>query len=175
MPIWEGKKKNRFWEAYIFQHTLKHMEMRVNRKFDFRQDWKFCWDLSTVISDNWLFRWNCVFSCATLYPSENYGFTMQPQLLALNMNYKKLLDKVYISIELNKVFQSINLVYVLKNTLQYYWYCTTLCMLESWEKFQKFPEFSKRFLILKTFLRFKVFQMVHTLKQYFLCSKKIEK
>ena len=36
---------------------MKHIfEMGVIRKFDFRQDWKFCWDLSNVISGrNWLF------------------------------------------------------------------------------------------------------------------------
>ena len=36
--------------------------MGMNRKFDFRWVWKFCWALSNVISGgNWLFRWNCVF------------------------------------------------------------------------------------------------------------------
>ena len=36
--------------------------MEVNRKFDFRRVWKFCWDLSNVISGgNWLFRSDCVF------------------------------------------------------------------------------------------------------------------
>ena len=49
--------------------------MGVNRKFDFRQVWKFCWDLSNVISGgNWLFRWDCVFSSGTLYPSANYEY-----------------------------------------------------------------------------------------------------
>ena len=44
-------------EVYIF-------EMGVNRKFDFRQFWKFCWDLSNVISGgNRLFRWGCFFRC----------------------------------------------------------------------------------------------------------------
>ena len=48
--------------------------MGVNRKFDFRRVWKFCWDLSNVISDgNWLFRWDCVFSGGTSYPSPNHG------------------------------------------------------------------------------------------------------
>ena len=53
---------------------LKHIfKMGVNRKFDFRWVWKFCWDLSNVISGgNWLFMWNCVFSGETLYPSANY-------------------------------------------------------------------------------------------------------
>ena len=47
--------------------------MGVNRKFDFRQVWKFCWDLSNVISGgNWLFRWDCVLSGGILYPSANY-------------------------------------------------------------------------------------------------------
>ena len=51
--------------------------MGVNRKFDFRPVWKFCWDLSTVISGgNWLFKWDCVFSDGTLYPSANYGVSM---------------------------------------------------------------------------------------------------
>ena len=44
---------------------MKHIfEMEVNRKFDFRWDWKFCWDLSNVISgENWLFieKWDCDF------------------------------------------------------------------------------------------------------------------
>ena len=41
----------------------------------FRLVWKFCWDLSHVISDgNWLFRSNCAFSGRTLYPSANYVF-----------------------------------------------------------------------------------------------------
>ena len=40
--------------------------MGVNRKFNFRLDWKFSWDLSSVISSgNWLFRWDCVFSDGT--------------------------------------------------------------------------------------------------------------
>ena len=48
--------------------------MGVNRKFDFRRFSKFCWDLSNAISGgNWLFRWDCVFSGGTLYPSANYG------------------------------------------------------------------------------------------------------
>ena len=47
--------------------------MGVNRKFYFRQVWKFCRDLSNVISGgNWLFRWDCSFSGGTLYPSANY-------------------------------------------------------------------------------------------------------
>ena len=43
---------------------LKHiLEMRVNRKSDFRQDW------SIVISGgNWLFKRGCVFPGETLYP-----------------------------------------------------------------------------------------------------------
>ena len=36
-------------------------EMGVNRKFDFKWLWKFCWDWSNVISvGNWLFRWDFV-------------------------------------------------------------------------------------------------------------------
>ena len=36
--------------------------MEVNRKFNFRPEWKSCWDLSNVISGgNWLFRWDSVF------------------------------------------------------------------------------------------------------------------
>ena len=58
-----------FWSIYLF-------EMGVNRKFDFRQIWKFCWGLSNVISGgNWLFRWDCVFSGGTLYSSANYELT----------------------------------------------------------------------------------------------------
>ena len=48
--------------------------MGVNRKFDFRQVWGFCWDFRNFISGgNWLFRCDCVFSGGTLYPSANYG------------------------------------------------------------------------------------------------------
>ena len=36
--------------------------MGMNRKFDFRQDWQFYWDLSNVISSGkLLFRWDCFF------------------------------------------------------------------------------------------------------------------
>ena len=49
--------------------------MGVNRKFDFRRVWKFYWDLSNAISGGkWLFKWDCVFSGGTLYPSTNYGY-----------------------------------------------------------------------------------------------------
>ena len=60
------------------QSSWKHFEVyiRDNRKFDFRQIWKFCWGLSNVISGgNWLFRWDCVFSGGTLYSSANYELT----------------------------------------------------------------------------------------------------
>ena len=55
------------FEVYI-------LEMGVNRKFDFKQAWKFCWDISNVISagGNWLFRWDCG---GALYPSVNYGIS----------------------------------------------------------------------------------------------------
>ena len=37
-----------------------------------RWEWKFCWDLSNVISGgNRLFRWDCLFIAETLYPSVN--------------------------------------------------------------------------------------------------------
>ena len=43
--------------------------MGVNRKFDLRRVWKFCWDLSNVISGgNWLFRWDCIFSVGLCTP-----------------------------------------------------------------------------------------------------------
>ena len=35
-------------EAYI-------REMGVNKKFDFRRDWKFCWNLSNIISGGTVF------------------------------------------------------------------------------------------------------------------------
>ena len=43
--------------------SKKHIhDMGMNRKFDFRQDGKFCWDLSDGISGgNWLIRWDCIF------------------------------------------------------------------------------------------------------------------
>ena len=41
---------------------IKYIFMGVNRKFDFRQDWMFCSDLSNVISGgNLLFWWDCFF------------------------------------------------------------------------------------------------------------------
>ena len=60
------------------QSSWKHFEVYIwdNRKFDFRRIWKFCWGLSNVISgENWLFRWDCVFSGGTLYSSANYELT----------------------------------------------------------------------------------------------------
>ena len=43
--------------------------MGVNRKFDCRRVWKFCWDLSNLISGgNCLFRWDCVFFRWDLVP-----------------------------------------------------------------------------------------------------------
>ena len=59
------------------ENLLKYIfEMGVNRKFDFRRIWKFCWGLSNVISGgNWLFRWVCVYSGGTLYSSVNYELT----------------------------------------------------------------------------------------------------
>ena len=58
-----------FGSIYLF-------EIGVNRKFDFRWIWKFCWGLSNFISGgNWLFRWDCVFSGGTLYSSANYELT----------------------------------------------------------------------------------------------------
>ena len=55
---------------------MKHIfKMRMNRRLDFRQFWKFFWDLNDVISGgNWLFGWDYVFSGGTLHPSANYGF-----------------------------------------------------------------------------------------------------
>ena len=42
---------------------------------DFSWGWKFCWDLSNVISGrNWLFRWDLVFSSGSFYPSANYDY-----------------------------------------------------------------------------------------------------
>ena len=49
--------------------------MIVNKKLDFSWDWKFCWDLSNVISGrNWLFRRDFVFSSRTFYPSANCDY-----------------------------------------------------------------------------------------------------
>ena len=49
--------------------------MGVNRKLDFSWDWKFCWDLSNVISGrNWFFRWDFGFSKGIFYPSANYDY-----------------------------------------------------------------------------------------------------
>ena len=48
-----------FWLQLSWKLLKYIFEMGVNRKFDFRQVWKFCWDLSNVISGgNWLFRWD---------------------------------------------------------------------------------------------------------------------
>ena len=49
--------------------------MGVNKRLGFSWDWKFCWDLSNVISGrNWLFRWDLVFSSGSFYPSANYDY-----------------------------------------------------------------------------------------------------
>ena len=50
-------------------------EMIVNRKLDFSWGWKFCWDLSNVISGrNWLSRGDFVLSSGTFNPSANYDY-----------------------------------------------------------------------------------------------------
>ena len=73
------------------ENFLKHVfKMRVNWKFDFRQDWKFCWDLSNANSGgNWLFRSDYVFSGGTLYPSANYAFNWR-WIIWLNLQIKPL-------------------------------------------------------------------------------------
>ena len=71
------------------QSSWKHFEVyiRDNRKFDFRRVWKFCWGLSNVISgDNWLSRWDCVFSGGILYPSSNYELTWHIYHLSFEKN-----------------------------------------------------------------------------------------
>ena len=59
----------------VIKNLLKYIfEIGVNRNFDFRRVWKFCWALSNAISGgNWLLSWDCVFLGGTLYPSVNYG------------------------------------------------------------------------------------------------------
>ena len=48
----------------MFDHKKHIFKIGTNRIFDFRQDGKFCLDLSNVISGgNWLFRWDCFFLC----------------------------------------------------------------------------------------------------------------
>ena len=56
-----------------FQSSLKFLKyifvMGVNRKLDFWWTWKFCCDLSNVISGGkWLFRWDYVFSGGICMP-----------------------------------------------------------------------------------------------------------
>ena len=71
------------------QSSWKHFEVyiRDNRKFDFRRVWKFCWGLSNVISgDNWLSRWDCVFSGGILYPSSKYELTWHIYHLSFEKN-----------------------------------------------------------------------------------------
>ena len=65
-----------YLDSSHLENLLKYIfRMGVNTKFDFRRVWKFCWDLSNVMSGgNWLFRRDCVFSGGTLYPSANYGY-----------------------------------------------------------------------------------------------------
>ena len=63
-PLWKLKIK---WAPQALTQVNMVFEMGVNRTFDFRQVWKFCWDLSNLIScGNWLFRWDCVFSGGAL-------------------------------------------------------------------------------------------------------------
>ena len=98
--------------------------MTVNRRSDFRQFWKFCWDLSDVISGgNWLFGWDYVFSGGTLHPSANYGFCNS-----------LLWHECYIQTEI--VFQWS----FLKPTqwASLYWFLPLLFCYHDWFTFQKF-------------------------------------
>ena len=57
----------------IVNLTERHIRDGSEQKIWFKRVWKFWWDLSNVISGgNWLFRWDCVCSGGTLYPSGNY-------------------------------------------------------------------------------------------------------
>ena len=58
-----------YFDSSHLENLLNYIfKMGVNRKFDFRQVWKFCWDLSNIISGGTVFfRWD-------LYPAANYGY-----------------------------------------------------------------------------------------------------
>ena len=74
MVIWNLEKFVLLFASLDSSHLenfLKHIfVLGMNRKLDFRQDWKFCWNLIIAIEGgNWLFRLDCGFSFGTLYPS----------------------------------------------------------------------------------------------------------
>ena len=71
------------------------LEVGVNRKFDFRPVWKFCWDLSNVISGG-----KCVFPGGTLDPSGNYN-------LLIGISYKHHLLSILVF--LPKIFETASL------------------------------------------------------------------
>ena len=100
----------KFFKAYIF-------EIGLCWKFDFRQDWKFCWDLSNVISGgNWLFRGGTVFPGETFYPSANYGVFIlvyryrrpnsgtQKREICISLCWNFLFQVFFLNLELRKTY-----------------------------------------------------------------------
>ena len=64
-----------YYDSSRPEKLLKYVFMEMNRKFDSRQDWKFCWDLSNVMSvGNWIVWSDCVFSRRNLCSFLNYEF-----------------------------------------------------------------------------------------------------
>ena len=72
MPL--SKSTYSYFDSSRLENFLQHiLEMGVDRRFDFRRDWKFFWDLSNfILYGNWLLRWDCFFQVGFFYPSANY-------------------------------------------------------------------------------------------------------
>ena len=69
--------------------------MEVNSKFDFWRVWKFCWDLSNVVSGgDWLFRWTVFFSGGTLYPFAKYERCCQKSIFK-SWGFRKKIKREY--------------------------------------------------------------------------------
>ena len=97
--------------------------MGVNRKFDFRQVWKFCWDLSNIISGgNWLFRWDCVFQVGLCTPLR----TMLYRNNNLNKNWFKFTCLVDIRVQIKHiVITKCNLFFCYRDAkeISFYYFC----------------------------------------------------
>ena len=98
-----------FLDSSHHENYLKHIfEMGVNRKFDFRWDWKFCWDFSNI------------FSGGTLYLSASYSFEFSQLNSLLSCMGLKSQDKIkrWKSLEL-----SMDLWHVLVDCVPFlYWF-----------------------------------------------------
>ena len=81
------------WKSAYCLYDSSHLEnflkyVGVNKKFDFRWNWKFCWDLSNVIpGGNCSFWSDCVISGGTLYHSVNYEVPKWPKYSIIQHSY----------------------------------------------------------------------------------------